>query len=174
VTEYNVDFTRQLDSFYEDWNQRDVSTLIDGSITNTIDGVTEATAVAVTEIATATEIVLPTIDLGDIATTALGAVNTGDIIVGVNSSVEDAAGSTTRAIQASLAVVGGAAEAGTMMLNISHNTSSIRGNVENTLNQINGSIGDISTTALGAVNTGTIVSGVHAAVQGIAVSQRLV
>lgn len=167
VTEYDVPFTRQLDYFYEDWNQRELATLIDGSITNTINGVTAATAIAVTETATATDIVLPTIDLGDIATTALGAVNTGDIIVGVNSAVDDAAGSTTRAIQASLTVVGSAAEAGTMMLNISHNTSSTRGNVENTLNQVNGSVGGISTTALGAVNTGTIVSGVHAAVQGI-------
>jgi hypothetical protein len=35
------------------------------------------------------------------------------------------------------------------------------------LAQVNGSIGDLSTTALGAVNTGTITSGVDAAVQGI-------
>ena len=54
-----------------------------------------------------------------------------------------------------------------MMLNIAHNTSIIRGNVENTLIAVNGSVGNISTTALGAVNTGAITNGVNAAVQGI-------
>ena len=34
------------------------------------------------------------------------------------------------------------------------------------LTQVNGTVGDLSTTALGAVNTGTIVSGVNAAVAG--------
>jgi hypothetical protein len=32
---------------------------------------------------------------------------------------------------------------------------------------VNGSVGNISTTALGAVNTGAITNGVNAAVQGI-------
>lgn len=32
---------------------------------------------------------------------------------------------------------------------------------------VNGTIGDLSTTTLGAVNTGTITSGVHGTVQGI-------
>jgi hypothetical protein len=32
---------------------------------------------------------------------------------------------------------------------------------------VNGTVGDLSTTALGAVNTGTITSGVNAAVTGI-------
>ena len=32
---------------------------------------------------------------------------------------------------------------------------------------VNGSVGDAATTVLGAVNTGTIVSGVNAAVTGI-------
>ncbi|MEN8740741.1 MAG: hypothetical protein ABF308_13330 [Phaeobacter gallaeciensis] len=162
-----TDFTRQLDSFYVDWNQRELSTVIDGSVTNVITGVTEATERAVTSAATAIEFTVPTIDIGDIATTALGAVNTGDITVGVNSAVDEASASTTRAIQASLTVVGGSVETGTMMLNIAHNTSVIRGNVENTLIAVNGSVGDISTTALGAVNTGTITSGINAAVQGI-------
>ncbi|MDE4155566.1 hypothetical protein PXK05_21190 [Phaeobacter gallaeciensis] len=162
-----TDFTRQLDSFYEDWKQREFSTVIDGSVTNVITGVAEATERAVTSAATAIEFTVPTIDIGDIATTALGAVNTGDITVGVNSAVDEASASTTRAVQASLTVVGGSADTGTMMLNVAHNTSIIRGNVENTLVAVNGSVGDISTTALGAVNTGTITSGVNAAVQGI-------
>lgn len=144
-----------------------VSTVIDGSVTNIINGVTEATAQALARSISATEFTLPNIDIGDVATTALGAVNTGDITVGVNFAVDETSAATTRAISASLTVVGGSADTGTMMLNIAHNSSVIQGNVENTLIAVNGSIGNLSTTALGAVNTGTIVSGVDAAVQGI-------
>lgn len=54
-----------------------------------------------------------------------------------------------------------------MMLNVAHNTSVIMGNVDNALIAVNGSVGNINTTALGAVNTGTITSGVNAAVTGI-------
>lgn len=43
----------------------------------------------------------------------------------------------------------------------------INGAITNTMTQVNGTVGDLSTTALGAVNTGTIVSGVNAAVAGI-------
>lgn len=162
-----TDFTRQLDSFFVDWNQREFSTVIDGSVTNVITGVTEATERAVTAAGTAVSFTAPTIDIGDITTTVLGAVNTGDITVGVNSAVDEASTRTTRGISASLTVVGGSAETGAMMLNIAHNSSVIRGNVENTLVAVNGSVGDISTTALGAVNTGTITNAVNAAVQGI-------
>lgn len=154
-------------SFYDDWWQRELSTTIDGSVTNIISGVGAATEAATAAAVPARSITLPTIDIGDIATTALGAVNTGDITVGVNSALDETAASTTRAIQASLIVVGGSEDTGTMMLNIAHNTSIIRGNVDNTLIAVNGSVGDISTTALGAVNTGTITNGVNAAVQGI-------
>lgn len=108
-----------------------MSTVIDGSVTNIISGVGAATEAATAATATARSFTLPTVELGNIATTTLGAVNTGDITVGVNSAVDEAAASTTRAIQASLTVVGGSAEAGTMMLNIAHNTSIIRGNVDN-------------------------------------------
>ena len=162
-----TDFTRQLDSFFDDWNQRNIATVIDGSVSNVISGVNATTNGATTTAALAVQASLLNIDIGDISTTALGAVNTGDITVGVQSAVDEAATSTTQAIGASLTVVGGSAQTGTMMLNIAHNTSVIRGNVDNTLIAMNGSVGDISTTALGAVNTGTITSGVSAAVQGI-------
>tara|TARA_R110000850_G_C9857618_1_gene455949 strand:- start:100 stop:990 length:891 start_codon:yes stop_codon:yes gene_type:complete len=140
---------------------------IDGSITNTITGVSAATQEAVAGAATATEFTLPTFDLGDMATTALGAVNTGTITLGVNSVVDEASTSTTRAIAAAIAQIGGSADTGALVLNVASNTSSVQGSIQNTLLAINGSIGDLSTTALGAVNTGTITSGVNAAVQGI-------
>jgi hypothetical protein len=110
---------------------------------------------------------MPTFDIGDIATTALGAVNTGDITVGVNAALSEAASSATSAITASLTLVGGSADTGTLMLNVAHNTSAIQGNVNNTLITVDGSVGDVTTTALGAVNTGTITNGVDAVVQGI-------
>jgi len=43
----------------------------------------------------------------------------------------------------------------------------VNGSINNAMMEVNGSIGNLSTTALGAVNTGTIISGVNAAVTGI-------
>ncbi|MEO3480608.1 hypothetical protein AAFO90_23495 [Phaeobacter sp. CAU 1743] len=140
---------------------------ITGSINNTVTGITEATAVATASIATATEFTLPTVDFGDMATTALGAVNTGDITLGVNSAVDEAATTYTNAISAALTQIGGSVDTGAVVLNVASNMSAVDGSINNVMNQVNGSIGNLSTTALGAVNTGTIVSGVDAAVQGI-------
>ncbi|WP_439150769.1 hypothetical protein [Sulfitobacter sp.] len=52
--------------------------------------------------------------------------------------------------------IGGSADTGALVLNVASNASAV-----------NGSIGNLSTTALGAVNTCTIISGVDAAVAGI-------
>ncbi|MDE4061912.1 hypothetical protein [Phaeobacter gallaeciensis] len=144
-----------------------VSTVIDGSIANPITGVTAATAEVIAGAATVTEFTLPTVDLGDLSTTALGAVNTGEITLGVNSAVDEAATTTTRAISAAMTQIGGSADTGALVLNVAHNASAVNGSIQNTMIAVNGSIGSASTTALGAVNTGTIASGVNAAVQGI-------
>lgn len=142
---------------------RNFTSIIDGSVTNVISGVTEATAIA----GTAGAILVQEVEVGNIATTVLGAVNTGDIAVGVNSSANEATSAASRALTASMSVVGGSADTGSMMLNISHNSSVINGSVSNMLVAVNGSVGNIATTTLGAVNTGTISSGVFSAVQGI-------
>lgn len=139
---------------------------IDASITNIISGVGDATAEAVAGAATATEFILPTIDLGDMATTALGAVNTGEIMLGVNSAVDEAETTYTNAISAALQQVG-TALSGAVVINVASNMSAVDGSINNVIAEVNGTIGNLSTTALGAVNTGTIVSGVDAAVQGI-------
>ena len=144
-----------------------ISTTIDGSITNIVTGVTAATSEAVAGFASATEFNLPTLDLGDMSTTALGAVNTGEITLGVNSAVDEANTSSTRAVSAAITQIGGSADTGALVLNVASNASQVIGSIENTLVAVNGSIGNLSTTALGAVNTGTITSGVNAAVQGI-------
>lgn len=144
-----------------------ITTGVDGSITNLVTGVTAATAEAVAGAAAATEFTLATVDLGDLSTTALGAVNTGTITLGVNSAVDEAATATTRAISAAMTQIGGSADTGALVLNVAHNASAVNGSIQTTMIAVNGSIGSASTTALGAVNTGTIVSGVGAAVQGI-------
>ena len=144
-----------------------LSTVIDGSITNIVSGVTSATQEAVAGAVTASKITLPTIALGDMSTTALGAVNTGEITLGVNSAVDEAKTSSTRAVSAVMTQIGGSADTGALVLNVASNASQVIGSIENTLVAVNGSVGNLSTTALGAVNTGTITSGVNAAVQGI-------
>ena len=155
-----VDQTRLVEGPY-------YSSLIDGSITNTISGVTAATEQATTDAIAGIEYTLPTLNFGNIATTALGAVNTGEITLGVNSAVDEAATVKTRAVRSTLGVVGGSADTGALVLNVASNSSAVQGSVENMLIAVNGSFGNINTTALGAVNTGTITSGVNAAVAGI-------
>lgn len=140
---------------------------IDGSITNIIDGITNVTQQAVAGSVTAIEYNMPTFDFGDMATTALGAVNTGDITLGVNSTVDNAKTSTTEALSTVMTQIGGSADTGAIVLNVASNMTSVNGSISNTMEEVNGSIGNLSTTALGAVNTGTIVSGVNALVTGI-------
>lgn len=140
---------------------------INGSINNTLDGIDAATQQAIAGTVTAIEWNMPTVDLGDMATTALGAVNTGDITLGVNSAVDEASTSTTNAVSAVMNQLGGSADTGAIVLNVASNMTGVNGSINNVMNEVNGSIGNLSTTALGAVNTGTIVSGVDAAVAGI-------
>ena len=140
---------------------------IDGSITNVVSGMTVA---AEDKAAGATGSIayhLPAIDFGDMATTALGAVNTGDITLGIESAVDDARTASSQAVESALVAVGGNADTGTLMLNVAHNAGAVQGDVNNALTGLNGTVANISTTALGAVNTGTIVNGVHASVAGI-------
>jgi len=142
---------------------------IDGSITNILDGITEATqeAVAGDGGTTAIEWNMPTIEFGDMATTALGAVNTGDITLGVNSTVDEAKTSSTQAVSSVMEQLGGADGNGALVLNIASNMTGVNGSILNTMDEVNAKTANLSTTALGAVNTGTITSGVNAAVQGI-------
>jgi hypothetical protein len=141
---------------------------IDGSINNTIDGITDATQQAVAGVdVSAIEWNMPTLNFGDMATTALGAVNTGDITLGVNSAVDEASTSTTNAISAVVNQLGGSADTGAIVLNVASNMTGVNGSINNVMTEVNGNIGNLATTALGAVNTGTIVSGVDAAVAGI-------
>ncbi|WP_322896303.1 MULTISPECIES: hypothetical protein [unclassified Yoonia] len=141
---------------------------VNGSINNTIDGIGAVTQQAIASAnVSAIEYNLPTFDFGDMATTALGAVNTGEITLGVNSSVDNAKTSTTEALSSVMTQIGGSADTGALVLNIASNMTGINGSITNVMAELNGSMGNLSTTALGAVNTGEIISGVNAAVNGI-------
>jgi hypothetical protein len=144
---------------------------VDGSITNKIEGitaaVTEASQKAIAGTTNAYEFDLPTYDLGALSTTALGAVNTGDITLGVNSAVDEAKTTSTQAVSSIMTQLGGSVDTGAIVLNVASNMTGVNGSINNTMNNVNGALASASTTALGAVNTGTIVSGVNAAVNGI-------
>ena len=140
---------------------------VDGSINNVIDGITEATETATAGVVSAIEFTMPTLDFGNMATTALGAVNTGDITLGVNSAVDEAKTTSTQAVSSVMNQLGGSADTGAIVLNIASNMTGINGSINNAMTEVNATIGNLSTTALGAVNTGVIISGVNAAVNGI-------
>lgn len=139
---------------------------IDGSILNIVEGVRTATQVSIAN-ATAIEYDLPTLNWGNMSTTVLGAVNTGEISLGLNAAVEDAMTRSTRAMQIDLVQIGGSDATGALVLNVASNMTGVNGRIQNNMMAVNGTIGSLSTTTLGAVNTGTITSGVNGVVQGI-------
>jgi hypothetical protein len=136
---------------------------IDGSITNTLTGVTSTATVG--DLVLAVDQV--TVDLGDMSTTVLGAVNTGEITLGVNQGVSEAVAGTSSAVANSIAQLGGSIDSSAIVLNVASNATSVLGSVNNAFEGLDGSVGNVATTVLGAVNTGTITSGVNSAVQGI-------
>jgi hypothetical protein len=137
---------------------------IDGSVTNVLSGVADATA-SVNGTVQATEQV--TVDIGNVSTTVLGAVNTGTTTLGVNSDYNRAIGKTAQAVSGKVRQLGGMADQTALVLNVASNATSVVGSVSNSFAALNGSVGNVSTTVLGAVNTGTIASGVNAVSNGI-------
>lgn len=140
---------------------------IDGSILNVVDGITDATQTATAGVVNAVEYNMPTLDWGNMSTTVLGAVNTGEITLGVNQSVEQAKTTSTGALSSLVDQIGGSADTGAIVLNVASNMTGVNGSIRNTMTEVNGTVGNLGTTVLGAVNTGTITSGVNAAVTGI-------
>lgn len=140
---------------------------IDGSILNIVDGITDATQTATAGVVNAVEYNMPTLDWGNMSTTVLGAVNTGEITLGVNQSVEQAKTTSTGALSSLVDQIGGSADTGALVLNVASNMTGVNGSIRNTMTEVNGTVGNLGTTVLGAVNTGTITSGVNAAVTGI-------
>lgn len=174
---------------------------INASITNILRGLDGPTAT--TETTQATEAV--TALIGNISTTGLGAVNTGEIqLLGSNQTLTDnidrATAGTSEAIQQridqNITQVGTTASQTVLAVNSALNETNVNASVLNTMSGVNATIGrsgfenaltdqnftavatmaadavaaltgGISTTALGAVNTGTIVSGANDQVGGV-------
>lgn len=150
-------------------------TRIDGSITNIIGSIypPEITQVA------AIEAGARSFDFGGIASTALGAVNAGEIVTkvqvvtgtdamglssfdlarlskGPNIVFDYAATDVTSAMVNRVAQMGGGAEASMLAINLATNSTDVTGRVTNIVSGVNGAIVNIITTTLGAVNGGAI------------------
>lgn len=136
---------------------------IDGSITNTMTGVNDATA----DVGDVFAMEQVSVDIGDLSTTVLGAVNTGEITLGVNQDLSEAIAGTSSAVSSSIAQIGGVADTSALVLNVASNATDVIGSVTSSFTGLNGSIGNVATTVLGAVNTGTITSGVNSSVSGV-------
>ncbi|MFN3146345.1 MAG: hypothetical protein ACE368_14445 [Paracoccaceae bacterium] len=167
----------------------DVAGTINGSINITAGRIDEATANVGDQV---TAIQSVTTNFGNFATTVLGAVNTGEIGLGTNQEVEEAIADTSQAIRSVVTQVGTTADSTVLALNSALNTMNIDGSISVDLDGVNASVaaispdqldilseagsielagldqllGNMATTVLGAVNTGTIVSGVDNQVAG--------
>lgn len=166
------------------------SASIDGSISNIVTGLDQVQASVMGSV---TAVDIPTVNFGNMATTVLGAVNTGEIGLGANQVVEEAIAGTTEAIRSEIQQIGTIPGLTQVALNSALNTMDINGSITNRLTGVNGSVaavspevmdiamnatgalslsgvsdllGSMETTVLGAVNTGTIVSGVNTQISG--------
>lgn len=137
---------------------------IDGSVTNTLSGVTSATASVGDSVLAIDQV---TVDIGNVSTTVLGAVNTGTTSLGVNSDYNQAITRASSAVSGKVLQLGGMSDQATLVLNVASNATSVVGSVTNNFTALNGSVGNIGTTVLGAVNTGSISSGINAITNGV-------
>jgi hypothetical protein len=134
-----------------DWS--DSQTAIDNSINDT-------TSVSTNTVDGATSDLQTTFDIGDVTTAALGAVNSGDI------DMTEAAGTVDTASLASTSTTSASADyassigSGTSSLSFAVNLAGIDGTVVVGVTGGSGSLGNVSTTAAGAINSGSIIANV--------------
>lgn len=157
--------------------QQLMTSLIDGSITNRITGLVSH---ELTEVASLDLDFTQVVNLGRAETTALGAVNTGEIITsiladfdperdvpelnfalsqisnGYNGAVTAAETDTTRAIIEVTAAIGGSVDTAFLATNIASNASAITGAVVTTVQARALTARDFVTTVIGAVNGGIV------------------
>jgi hypothetical protein len=148
---------------------------IDGTITNFIQN--KPTPYFATNTYAAENIQnLGAIDLDVINTTGIGAVNTGKVLLdrqqhiagilsGNSADLQQAVTTSTTAIRQRAAAVGSTQAMSALSLNMASNSQMVKAKVDNTVNHLSGSISQITSTAIGAVNTGHIQSGISAIVR---------
>ena len=137
--------------FDYDWSQsaNDIDNSINDQSTD-VDSLIDATA---STLATS-------FDIGDVTTAALGAVNSGDIdfteTAGslITGSMADTTSTSASADYAAL--IG----SGTAGISLAANFATIDGAVTATITGGSGSLGNVSTTAAGAINSGSIIANV--------------
>lgn len=154
-----------------------MTSYIDASITTQISGVIFP---ELTEIADIEFDFDQIFDVGTIQTTALGAVNAGEIVSsinidfnpdlsvpemnyalsqianGVNGAVSEAESTSTYAITGVTDAIGGTEDTAFLALNIASNSSSIVGRVMTTVHARSAVVHDVVTTVIGAVNGGIV------------------
>jgi hypothetical protein len=157
--------------------QETVMTRIDGSITNLVMTVTPTLAPDVT--AFGSSMTSTYIDFSEMGSTALGAVNAGEIITNVqvltgadalgvkdiglallnrgpNESLNLAVAGDVLAISSRINQMGGSLNESVLSLNLATNSSEVTGRVQNTILGLNARVDNIVTTAIGAVNGGSV------------------
>lgn len=151
---------------------------IDGSITNLIRN--EGLPSARFDILAA-ELVhgLPTIDIKNIDALGIGAVNTGgilleqrsekiaEILAGTNAQLQQVVTETTKATHHHASPLGATADTSTLVLNMASSSEVVQARVENVLYHLSGTIAQITTTSIGAVNTSRIENGLNATIKNI-------
>jgi hypothetical protein len=157
--------------------QEAAMTRIDGSITNVMTSVWPTFTSDVT--AFNSGMVSSYIDMAMLSSTALGAVNAGEIITNVqvltgadalgvkdiglallnrgpNESLNLAVAGDVLAISSRINQMGGSLNESVLSLNLATNSSEVTGRVQNTILGLNARVDNIVTTAIGAVNGGSV------------------
>jgi hypothetical protein len=157
--------------------QEAAMTRIDGSITNVMTSVWPTFTSDVT--AFNSGMVSSYIDMAMLSSTALGAVNAGEIITNVqvltgadalgvkdiglallnrgpNESLNQAVAGDVLAISSRINQMGGSLNESVLSLNLATNSSEVTGRVQNTILGLNARVDNIVTTAIGAVNGGSV------------------
>lgn len=166
----SADFLRRFDP---------ALTGIDGSITNIILGVDPVRPHDFSTYAMDVTSGLGVWDIGNQTGLGLGGVNSGAVFLdrmqdktagiqaGANAAVDQAMTSATASYQGQVTQLGGTDRSAKLALNIASNALAVQGRVTNTMARVNASVGTITATAIGAVNTGEIRAGVSDVVAGL-------
>ncbi|WP_322896304.1 MULTISPECIES: hypothetical protein [unclassified Yoonia] len=181
---YSLPLGGQLSIFEQSSNgsrltlaQEMVMTHIDGNITNTLTSVRPKLISDVTGFNLG--MLSSFIDVSTMGSTALGAVNAGEIVThvqvstgpnaigasgidlahlgpGPSTPIDYALAGEISALTHRVSDMGGGFNESMLALNIASNTGEVTGRVSNIFVGLNGSIGNIVTTTIGAVNSGKI------------------
>lgn len=91
----------------------------------------------------------------------------GKILLGYNAAIQESRTTSAQAVQSVLLQLGGSTDALASVVNIASNMADINGSISTTIRGVSGTINNLPTTALGAVNTGHILLGIDAVMHGI-------